>query len=60
MSEKLERKIISVQGAGEAVVTFHVPDQVLSNQLRVAAFVGEEFSTNRIYKVSDRILVSKD
>lgn len=60
VSEKLERKIISVQGAGEAVVTFHVPDQVLSNQLRVAAFVGEEFSTNRIYKVSDRILVSKD
>jgi len=60
VSEKIDRKRISVQGSGESIVAFRVPNQLRAHQLRVAAFVGEDFSVNRLHKVSDAILVKTD
>ena len=45
-AKRVERKVIKVQGRGEAKVTFDVPADTNTDALIIAAFVGKDFQTN--------------
>ena len=44
--KRVERKVITITGSGTAQLTFVLPVRVSADQLHVAAFVGEDYSTN--------------
>jgi N-sulfoglucosamine sulfohydrolase len=44
--KQIERKILEVSGKGNTGLTFSVPDILTTSSLRVAAFVGADYSTN--------------
>lgn len=45
-NQRIERKVIKVQGQGEAKVTFDVPADANTDALIIAAFVGKDFQNN--------------
>jgi len=45
-ARRIERKVITVSGRGDAEVTFDVPASVPENTVQFAAFVGEDFASN--------------
>ena len=43
---RIERKVITIQGNGEATVQMEIPEEMMSDIVRVAAFVGEDYGSN--------------
>lgn len=43
--DRIERKVVKARGDGEASVTFAVPADIAGQNIKFAAFVGEDFKT---------------
>ncbi len=54
-SKRIERKVVAVSGSGEAEIGFAVPNSVDIDSLQVAAFLGEDYSTN-LQHVNSRLI----
>ncbi len=44
--QRIHREVVTIAGAGEASVDFSVPSSTTADAVCVAAFVGEDFTTN--------------
>ncbi|QEF97607.1 hypothetical protein Mal15_16480 [Stieleria maiorica] len=52
--KRIERIVRSASGQGKLEVTFQIPERLSGKKISAAAFVGEEFSNNLMYRtVSD-------
>lgn len=52
---RIHREVLEVVGAGQVTVKFDVPESIMEDAVRVAAFIGEEFSSNLEYVQSPAI-----
>lgn len=43
--ERLDRQVVKVRGIGETSVAFHIPGELSGQNVKFAAFVGEDFSS---------------
>lgn len=43
--ERLDRKVVKVRGTGETTVTFNLPEGLSGQNVKFAAFVGEDFQS---------------
>ncbi|MDV6029230.1 MAG: sulfatase [Phycisphaera sp. RhM] len=53
--KRIERIIRSASGDGELKVTFTLPEHLSGQSISVAAFVGEEFANNLMYRTASEI-----
>jgi N-sulfoglucosamine sulfohydrolase len=56
-AKRLDRKIVKVSGTGVAEITFDVPPSVPGNVVRLAAFIGEDYQSNKQHLQSEPIPV---
>ncbi|MEL6110420.1 MAG: sulfatase-like hydrolase/transferase [Planctomycetota bacterium] len=50
--KRLERVVKKASGRGELLVSFQLPQDLKTSALRVAAFVGKDYDTNRLHRTA--------
>ena len=56
-AKRVDRKVVKVSGEGVVEVTFDVPATVPGNIVQFAAFIGEDFASNRQHLQTDPVPV---
>ena len=59
VDSRIHREVLEVGGAGQVEVDFEVPASVMTDAVRIAAFIGEDFQSNLEYLQSPAIPVDK-
>lgn len=55
--ERLDRRVVKVRGSGETSVTFNIPGELSGQNVKFAAFVGEDFASTPQHLQSDPVTV---
>ena len=56
-AKRIERKVIKISGSGSTQVKFELPEKIMDNQIRFAAFVGNSYQENIQHISSDVVTV---
>tara|TARA_R110002049_G_scaffold4601_6_gene32877 strand:- start:72225 stop:74168 length:1944 start_codon:yes stop_codon:yes gene_type:complete len=58
--QRIERKIMTIEGAGQRTIDFDIPAATTADAVSFAAFIGESFQTNLKYITTDSIRLAHE